>query len=79
MTKTELERLAVVETESRHSRQAAERTDRRLDKIEEDVAEIKEAVTSVKGGWAIIAAIVGLAASIGAALATWVGFIRGGA
>lgn len=79
MTKTELERLAVVETETRHSRQAAERTDKRLDKMEEDIAAIKDAVTSVTGGWKIIAAIAGLASAIGAALATWVGFFRGGA
>lgn len=79
MTISELERLAVLETETRNSRQAAERTDRRLDKMEDDIAEIKEAVTSAIGGWRIIVAILALGATVGAILTSWIAFFRGGA
>lgn len=69
MSRTPEERLAVVETHSEIMRED-------IADIKADLATIKEAVTSVKGGWKVIAAISGLAATVGAALATWIGFFR---
>jgi hypothetical protein len=70
MAKTELERIAVVETQMQTVLENQKRQDARLERIE-------AAVTSVTGGWKIIAAIAGLGATIGAALVSWLAFFKG--
>lgn len=64
MTRSEQERLAVLET---HVSIILETQKKQSD----DIETIRDAVTSVTGGWKIIAAIAGLAAMIGAILTSW--------
>lgn len=79
MTRTENERLAVVENEVRHQtlRHEEFRDEVRgefrdvkddVASVRTDVAEIKEILTQAKGGWRVLLGIGGLAGLVGAAL-----------
>lgn len=79
MTRTENERLAVVENEVRHQtlRHEEFRDEVRgefrdvkddVASVRTDVAEIKEILTQAKGGWRVLVGIGGIAGLVGAAL-----------
>lgn len=82
MTRTENERLAVVENEVRHQtlRHEEFRDEVRgefrdvkddVASVRTDVAEIKDILTQAKGGWRVLVGIGGIAGLVGAAL-MWV-------
>lgn len=61
MIRTEVERLAVVE-------QRAERAERDISEIKDDLKSILTTLNEAKGGWKTLLAVAGMAGAVGAGL-----------